>query len=348
MLPAKLAGERSRRGRSCARRVAGGAAGDVRLGRDRAGAARSSPSACARRRRGRRCSRRSPASRSGSSRSASSSARSRIRSSGSTTLAIVMLTYFGRVRFKGRIPGGLVAVALGHAALLDDRHRAGRRTRRPLPPFTCRSPSSAICSPRSAAATCCRTCRSSSRWACSTCSARSRTSSRRKRPATRTTRGPSLTVNGIGSVAAALFGSAFPTTIYIGHPGWKAMGARAGYSMLNGAFVTIDLRHRARWRGSRGPFPIDAGHGDRPVDRHRDQRAGVPGHAARARARRRHRPAAGDRRVGRADGQERAARRRARRRRRGRSAKRSSASSRRATRGFAARSRSSRDSSSPR
>src|ERR1700751_5143603 len=32
---------------------------------------------------------------------------------GLTTLGIVMLTYFGRVRFKGRIPGGMVAVALG-------------------------------------------------------------------------------------------------------------------------------------------------------------------------------------------------------------------------------------------
>src|SRR3954452_13441565 len=32
---------------------------------------------------------------------------------GLTTLAIVMLTYFGRVRFKGHIPGGVVAVGLG-------------------------------------------------------------------------------------------------------------------------------------------------------------------------------------------------------------------------------------------
>ena len=32
---------------------------------------------------------------------------------GLTTLAIVMLTYFGRVRFKGHIPGGMAAVALG-------------------------------------------------------------------------------------------------------------------------------------------------------------------------------------------------------------------------------------------
>jgi AGZA family xanthine/uracil permease-like MFS transporter len=49
----------------------------------------------------------------------------------------------------------------------------------------------------------------------------------------------SLAVNGIGSVAAALFGSCFPTTIYIGHPGWKALGARAGYSVLNAAFFTV-------------------------------------------------------------------------------------------------------------
>ena len=48
----------------------------------------------------------------------------------------------------------------------------------------------------------------------------------------------SLLTNGIGTLVAALFGSAFPTTIYIGHPGWKAMGARAGYSVLNGIVVT--------------------------------------------------------------------------------------------------------------
>ena len=50
---------------------------------------------------------------------------------------------------------------------------------------------------------------------------------------------PSLTVNGIGSVVAAVFGSCFPTTIYIGHPGWKAMGARSGYSILNGVFFCM-------------------------------------------------------------------------------------------------------------
>ncbi len=48
----------------------------------------------------------------------------------------------------------------------------------------------------------------------------------------------SLAVNGIGTILAAGFGSCFPTTIYIGHPGWKAMGAKAGYSTLNGLVIT--------------------------------------------------------------------------------------------------------------
>jgi AGZA family xanthine/uracil permease-like MFS transporter len=65
-------------------------------------------------------------------------------------------------------------------------------------------------------------------------------------------------VNGLGTIAAAAFGSCFPTTIYIGHPGWKALGARAGYSLLNGVFATVvcltgTLAHLA-WA-----LPIDVG-----------------------------------------------------------------------------------------
>lgn len=48
---------------------------------------------------------------------------------------------------------------------------------------------------------------------------------------------PSLAVNGIGTIVAAAFGSCFPTTIYIGHPGWKMLGSRVGYSILNGVFM---------------------------------------------------------------------------------------------------------------
>jgi len=69
---------------------------------------------------------------------------------------------------------------------------------------------------------------------------------------------PSLAANGVGTLAAALFGSCFPTTIYIGHPGWKAMGARAGYSVLNAAFFTVVcLTGTLAWIA--WAVPIDAG-----------------------------------------------------------------------------------------
>jgi AGZA family xanthine/uracil permease-like MFS transporter len=50
---------------------------------------------------------------------------------------------------------------------------------------------------------------------------------------------PSLAMNGIGTLVGSLFGSPFPTTVYIGHPGWKGLGARSGYSILNGAVITL-------------------------------------------------------------------------------------------------------------
>ena len=48
-----------------------------------------------------------------------------------------------------------------------------------------------------------------------------------------------MVVNGLGTMTGALFGSCFPTTVYIGHPGWKALGARSGYSAINGIVLTL-------------------------------------------------------------------------------------------------------------
>jgi AGZA family xanthine/uracil permease-like MFS transporter len=45
---------------------------------------------------------------------------------------------------------------------------------------------------------------------------------------------PSLLVNGLATLAGAALGSAFPTTLYIGHNAHKANGARIGYSILGG------------------------------------------------------------------------------------------------------------------
>ncbi len=69
---------------------------------------------------------------------------------------------------------------------------------------------------------------------------------------------PCMAVNGIGSIVAAGLGSCFPTTIYIGHPGWKALGARTGYSILNAIFfAVVSLFGLTYFIGS--VIPIEAG-----------------------------------------------------------------------------------------
>ncbi|PCI43485.1 MAG: permease [Alphaproteobacteria bacterium] len=50
---------------------------------------------------------------------------------------------------------------------------------------------------------------------------------------------PLLLMNGLGSLGAAFMGSPFPTSIFLGHPGYKSIGARAGYSMLNSIVWSI-------------------------------------------------------------------------------------------------------------
>lgn len=50
---------------------------------------------------------------------------------------------------------------------------------------------------------------------------------------------PLLIMNGVGSLSAAAFGSPFPTSVFLGHPGYKELGARAGYSTMNGIFWTV-------------------------------------------------------------------------------------------------------------
>jgi adenine/guanine/hypoxanthine permease len=158
---------------------------------------------------------------------------------GMVTLGVVLLTYFGKRRFKFGVPGGLVAVALGtvlawvtgvaprgeaaggmvgfHAPVpvVADFFRAlgaGHALTYvsviiPMGLFTLVGSLQNIESAEASGDTF---------------------------PAA-----PSLAVNGAGTIAACLFGSCFPTTIYIGHPGWKAMGARSGYSVANAVFFTL-------------------------------------------------------------------------------------------------------------
>ena len=176
---------------------------------------------------------------------------------GLTTLGIILLTYFGKVRFRGGVPGGLVAVSLGTLlAWLTGIAPVGEIGRslawRPPVPVLgdlvealgsgLLLPYVSIIIPMGLF---------------NVLGSLQNIESAEAAGDSYPTR-PSLLTNGIGTLAAAAFGSPFPTTIYIGHPGWKALGARAGYSTLNGVFVTAvcftgTLSHIA-WA-----VPIDAG-----------------------------------------------------------------------------------------
>ncbi|MDY4787906.1 MAG: xanthine permease [Bacilli bacterium] len=45
--------------------------------------------------------------------------------------------------------------------------------------------------------------------------------------------------DGATSIIGGIFGSPFPTAVFLGHPGWKKAGARIGYSLLTGITVLI-------------------------------------------------------------------------------------------------------------
>src|SRR6201998_3240286 len=48
-----------------------------------------------------------------------------------------------------------------------------------------------------------------------------------------------LTADVVGSLIGYLMGNPFINAVYIGHPGWKAMGGRIGYSAATGIMVIV-------------------------------------------------------------------------------------------------------------
>ncbi len=48
-----------------------------------------------------------------------------------------------------------------------------------------------------------------------------------------------LTADGVVSLIGSLMGNPYINAVYIGHPGWKAMGGRIGYSAATGIMVIV-------------------------------------------------------------------------------------------------------------
>ena len=48
-----------------------------------------------------------------------------------------------------------------------------------------------------------------------------------------------LLADGLGAVIGSMLGSPFPPAVYIGHPGWKSVGGRIGYSLATGVAIAL-------------------------------------------------------------------------------------------------------------
>lgn len=70
----------------------------------------------------------------------------------------------------------------------------------------------------------------------------------------------SMIMDGCSTMLGSLFGNPFPTTVYFGHPGWKELGARAGFSLVNAGGVPAHLSDGAD-RCADGPHPHRGGDG---------------------------------------------------------------------------------------
>jgi AGZA family xanthine/uracil permease-like MFS transporter len=160
---------------------------------------------------------------------------------GLTTFGIIMMVYFGRVRFRGGLPGGLVAVSVGTAMAWILGYAPVSQV--PLGALGLHLPWPAITDLLAGLG--------DTSWVSyvsviipmglfSIIGSLQNIESAEAAGDSFPTR-PSLMVNGMGTIVAAVFGSCFPTTLYIGHPGWKEMGARAGYSVLNAVFFAVVL-----------------------------------------------------------------------------------------------------------
>ncbi|HTN26637.1 MAG TPA: hypothetical protein VL180_02530 [Burkholderiales bacterium] len=48
-----------------------------------------------------------------------------------------------------------------------------------------------------------------------------------------------LIADGLGAILGSMLGSPFPPAVYIGHPGWKSVGGRIGYSLATGIAIAL-------------------------------------------------------------------------------------------------------------
>ncbi len=154
-------------------------------------------------------------------------------------LGIIMIQYFSRIRFPGGLPAGLVAVATGTLVAWLTGEMAGEEVTGaiasmgfflPHPSLSELVGGLAIIMPYTAIVV---------PMAVANFLGTMQNVESAAAAGDRYETFPTMLVDGVGTVVGAFLGSCFPTTVYIGHPGWKEIGARRGYSVMNGLFVML-------------------------------------------------------------------------------------------------------------
>ncbi|MFT4571261.1 MAG: AGZA family xanthine/uracil permease-like MFS transporter [Hyphomicrobiaceae bacterium] len=162
---------------------------------------------------------------------------------GLTTLTVVLVSYFGKVRFFGNAPGGLVAIVLGTilawATGLAGTNPEAWATATATIGFKLPAPAFGEIAAAIGSGDLLVYLAVIVPMGIVNVVGSLQNIESAEAAGDRFETAPALVANGVGTLAAAAFGSCFPTTIYIGHPGWKAMGARTGYSVLSGLFITV-------------------------------------------------------------------------------------------------------------
>lgn len=152
--------------------------------------------------------------------------------------AIIMIQYFSRVRFPGGLPAGLVAVVTGTVIAWLLGEMSGAEVREAVGSVGLYIPHPAIGEFAGGLSIAVPYLSIILPMAVANFLGTMQNVESAEAAGDRYRTFPTMFVNGIGTLTGAFLGSCYPTTVYIGHPGWKAIGARRGYSTLNGIFIT--------------------------------------------------------------------------------------------------------------
>jgi AGZA family xanthine/uracil permease-like MFS transporter len=153
-------------------------------------------------------------------------------------LLLIFINWFGKKPIFAKIPTGLLLLIAGTALAWISGLQSPEAIKASMSSFGFNPPQVHVDSFLQGCRTRCRIWHLPCRWGWRTTSLTWRTSKAPTRRDEYPTRKVML-ANGLASMLGCLMGNPFPVTVYVGHPGWKAMGASIGYTLASGVTMFI-------------------------------------------------------------------------------------------------------------